>query len=228
MVLGEQVRDWVESCDDAKSHAENNFSVGYFGLAEVSDVFSNVVSHLRSRSWSTIFELNHTVVKLGRHGNNHVIEVRIEITTFGNIMTKWSSVVVSSQQVVRIVGKTGLMGTSFGKFWWPNTLVGILSLMDSHVWWPDSVMDLSLSEVPLLEVITSVLLMSRVNFGQVDHLGHEFSLSETLVDEKIVLLVHSAVTALAGSAKNFETSSQSKIEVRMCGSNNCRISMRKQ
>ena len=170
MVLGEQIRDWVESCNDAESHAENNFGVGYFGFAEVSDVFSNVVSHLGSRSWSAIFELNHTVVKLGRHSNNHVIVVGVEITTFGNIMTEWSSVVVSCQQVVRIVGETGLMGTSFGKFWWPNTLVGILSLMHSHVWWPDSVMDLSLSKVPLLEVITSVLLMGRVDFWQVDHL----------------------------------------------------------
>lgn len=226
MVFGEQVGDWVESCNDAKSHSENNFSVGNFGLAEVSDVFSNVVSHLGSRSWSTIFKLNHTVVKLGRHGNNHVIVVRVEITTFRNIMTEWSSVVVSCQQVVRIVGKTGLVSTSFGKFWWPNTLVGIFSLMHSHVWWPDSIMDLSLSEVPLLEVITSVLLMGRVNFRQVNHLGHEFSLSETLIDKQIVLLMHSAVTALAGSAENFETSSQSKIKVRMCGSNNCRISKR--
>jgi len=73
--------------------------------------------------------------------------------------------VVTSKQVVGVVGKTGLMGGGFGEFWRPNTLVSIFSLMDGHIGWPDSVMDLSLTEVPLLEVITSVLLMSWVNFG---------------------------------------------------------------
>lgn len=170
MVLGEQVRDWVESGNDAESHTKDNFSVRNFGLSKVRDVFGDVVSHLWCRSWSTIIELNHTVVKLRRHGNNHVIVVGIEITTFRNIMTERSSIVVSCQQIVGIVSKTGLVGTSFGEFRWPDTLVCILGLMDSHVWWPDSVMDLSLSEVPLLEVITSVLLMGWVNFGQVNHL----------------------------------------------------------
>jgi hypothetical protein len=93
-----------------------------------------------------------------------VIVVWVEITTFWDIMTEWCSIVITCQQVVRIVSETRLVSTSFGKFWWPDTLVGIFGLMDSHVWWPDSVMDLSLSEIPLLEVITSVFLMSWVNF----------------------------------------------------------------
>jgi len=71
-------------------------------------------------------------------------------------------------------------------------------------------MNLSLSEVPLLEVITSVLLMSWMNFGQVDHFASQFNLGETLVDKKIVLLMHSTVAALAGSAEDFETSSETK------------------
>ena len=44
-------------------------------------------------------------------------------------------------------------------------------------------MDLSLPVVPLLEVIALVLLMTRVDLGQEDHLVHEFTLVETLFDE---------------------------------------------
>jgi len=42
-------------------------------------------------------------------------------------------------------------------------------------------------------------------------------LSETLFDEEIVLLMHSTVATLTGSAENFEASSQSIIWIRMCG-----------
>jgi hypothetical protein len=69
--------------------------------------------------------------------------------------------------------------------------------------------DLALTEVPFLEVVRSVLLVSWVDLGQVYHLASKLNLSETLVDEQIILLMHGAVAALAGSAENFETSSQS-------------------
>ena len=122
------------------------------------------MSHLRGRSWSTIIVLNHTIMKLGWHGDNHVIVIRVEVSALWNIKTKWWRVVITSKQVVRVVGETRLMGGGLGEFWRPDTLIGVLSLMNGHVWWPDSVMDLSLAEIPLLEVITSVFLMSRVNF----------------------------------------------------------------
>ena len=54
--------------------------------------------------------------------------------------------------------------------------------MDSHIWRPHSVVDDSLSEVPFLEEITSVLLMSWVNLWEEDHLLHELGLLETLVN----------------------------------------------
>jgi hypothetical protein len=80
--------------------------------------------------------------------------------------------------------------------------------MDGHVGWPDSVVNLTLSEVPLLEVVRAVLLMTRMDLGQVDHLLSELDLGETFVDEEIVLLMHGTVATLAGSAENFEASSQ--------------------
>lgn len=121
-------------------------------------------------------------MELRGHGNNHVIEVGVEVTTLGHIKTEWRSVVVTCEQVVWVVSETRLVSSSLGKLWWPNTLVCIFSLMNSHVWWPNSVMDLTLSEVPLLEVVRAVLLMTWVNLREIDHLASEFNLGETFVD----------------------------------------------
>ena len=84
--------------------------------------------------------------------------------------------------------------------------------MDSHVWWPDSVRDSSLSVVPLLEEVRSVLLMGWMDLGKVDHLGFELLLLETLVHQEIVLLMHGTVASLAGSGEHLETSSQSIVK----------------
>jgi hypothetical protein len=122
-------------------------------MTKVANILSYIMSHLRSRRWCTIIVLDHTVVELGWHGNDHVIVVRVEITALWYIKTEWWSIVISSQQVVGIVSKTRLHETGFGQVWWPNSLVSVLSLMDRHVWWPNSVINLTLTEVPLLEVI---------------------------------------------------------------------------
>jgi len=50
--------------------------------------------------------------------------------------------------------------------------------------------------------------MGGVDLGEEDHLLHELALSETLVDEQVVLLVNSTVAALAGSAENLEPSAE--------------------
>lgn len=199
MVLGEHVRHRVESSNNTQCHANHNLCVRNLGLAEVRNVLSDIVSHLRSGGWGAIVVLNHTVMQLWRHSNNHVVEIWVEVTTFWHIETEWWRVVVACQQVVRIVDQTGLMGSSFGQFWRPNTLVGILGLMNSHIWWPHSVLDLALSKVPLLEVVRAILLVTRMDLGEVNHLVAELNLSETFINEQIVLLMHGAVAALACS-----------------------------
>ena len=50
--------------------------------------------------------------------------------------------------------------------------------------------------------------MTRVDFGQVDHLASELDLGETFVNKKIILLMHGTVAALASSGENLEASSQ--------------------
>ena len=69
--------------------------------------------------------------------------------------------------------------------------------MNSEIRSPHSVMNDSLSVVPFLEVISFVFLMSRMDSGGEDHLGHQFSLLETLVYEQIVLLMHGSMATLA-------------------------------
>ena len=118
---------------------------------------------------------------------------------------------VTGKQVVRIVRQAWLVSGGFGQIRRPHTLVGILRLMDGHVRGPDSVTDDALAVVPLLEVVTSVFLMSRVDLGEEDHLLHELTLFETFVDEQVVFLMHSTVAALASSAEDLETSAETKI-----------------
>ena len=50
--------------------------------------------------------------------------------------------------------------------------------------------------------------MLGVDFGKEDHLLHELSLGETLLNEEIVLLMHGAVATLARSGEDLETTSQ--------------------
>ena len=115
---------------------------------------------------------------------------------------------VSREQVVRIVDETRLMCTGLGELRGPHTHVGVLGLMDSHIWWPDSVMDLTLAEVPFLEEVTAVLLMAGMHLGEVDHLLLELHLGETLVHKKIVLLMHGTVATLTGSGEDLESTTE--------------------
>lgn len=137
-----------------------------------------------------------------------MIVVGVEISTLRNIDTERSLVVVSSKEVIRVVDHTGGMGQSLGEIWGPDTHVGVFGLMDSEVWRPHSVMDNSLSVVPLLEVVTSIFLMTGVDLRQEDHFIHELSLLETLVDKQIILLMHSTMATLTSSLPDLESSSE--------------------
>jgi hypothetical protein len=214
MVLGEQVRNGVENEGESADHTENNLGVGDLVSSEESDVFGNIVSHLGSGRRSSVIVLDHTVMELRGHGNNHVIEVGVEVTTLRYINSEGSGIMVTCQEVVRVVVETGVHGCGLGKFWGPHTHVGTFGLMDGLIWGPDSVMDDSLSVIPFLEVITSVLLMSGVDSWKVLHEGVHFLLLETLVHQEIVFLMHSSVASLARSGENLESSSQTILKIK--------------
>jgi hypothetical protein len=208
VVLGEEIRHWVESGDQSKGEAKHDLGVWDLGSGDVSEVLRNVVGHLWGGGWSSIFILDHTVMELWGHSNDHVIVVWVVVSALWHIKTEWWVVVVTGQEVVRVVDETWRVGKGLRKIWWPDSHVGILSLMHRHVWWPHSVMDHSLSVVPLLEEVTSVFLMTWVDLWEVDHLVGKLSLLETLVDEEIVLLMHGSVATLASSLEHLEASSE--------------------
>lgn len=109
MVLCEQVADRVEGGNDAADHANHDLLVWRFVLTKVSKILRHIMGHLRSRRGSSIFVLDHAVVELRGHSNDHVIIVGVEITTLGNVQTEGSIVVITSKQVVRIVDQAWLM-----------------------------------------------------------------------------------------------------------------------
>lgn len=121
------------------------------------------MSHLRSTCWCSVIIFDHSIMKLRRHSNNHMIEVRIVISTFWDIKTEWGVIMITSHEVIWIVNKTWLMSGSLCEFWRPNTIIGIFCLMYSEVRSPDSIMNLSLSVIPFLEIISFIFLMCWVD-----------------------------------------------------------------
>ncbi len=167
------------------------------------------MSHLRCTRRSAVVVFYHAIVQLRRHSDDHVIEVGIEVSAFWNIMAEGRVVMEPSHDVVGIVDKTRRVGVHLGEVRRPHSLVGAFGLMHSEVRRPHSVVNDSLSVVPFLEEITFVLLVSWVQLGQEYHFVDEFSLLETLVDQQIIFLVNSSVTALASPLKHLESSPQS-------------------
>lgn len=208
VVLRKHVRDGQEGEADGEHHHDHDFGVGHFRVAKIGNVLSDVVCHLGCRSWRAIIVFHHAIMELGRHGNDHVIIVGIEVAALRDVKTERWCIMVACQQVVGVVGQTRLHVTSLGQIWGPDALISVLGLMDCHVGWPDAIIDPALTIVPLLKVVTAVLLVTRMHLGQVNHLFDEFRLLETLIDEQIVFLVHCTVASLARTGKDLEAASQ--------------------
>ena len=71
-------------------------------------------------------------------------------------------------------------------------------------------MNLSLSEVPLLEVVTSMLLMTWMDLWEVDHFWHKLNLVETLVYKQVIFLMDSSMASLTSSLEDLEASPKSQ------------------
>jgi len=100
VVLGEEVADGVDGCTNGESHADDNLGVRHLVSSNEAEVLGDIMSHLRSRRGSSIVVLNHTVVQLRGHCNDHMVEVGIEVSSFWDIETEWWVVVVTGEQIV--------------------------------------------------------------------------------------------------------------------------------
>lgn len=114
MVLGKHVTHRPHCSEYESNHGDNNHGIWSFIHAHILQELTDIVSHLRSRGRSAIIVLYHTVMQLGRHCYDHMIEVGIEVTTFWHIVTKGRVVVVTCHYVVRIVDDSTTMGSSSG------------------------------------------------------------------------------------------------------------------
>lgn len=128
-----------------------------------------------------------------------MVIVGVEVLSFRDISSNRGLVSISGHQVVDKVVDAGVESVSGCQIFWPQTSVGVLGLMDCEIWRPNSVMNNSLSIVPLLEIVALIFLMSRMEFLKENHFIHQLSLSESLIDHNVILFMDESMTACAHS-----------------------------
>jgi len=114
VILGEEVRDWVEGCNQSKGEAKHNLGVWDLGSGNVSEVLRNVMGHLWGGGRSSIVILDHTIMELWGHSNDHVIVVWVVVSSLWHIKTERWVVMVTGQEVVRVVDETWRVGKGLG------------------------------------------------------------------------------------------------------------------
>lgn len=76
-----EVFEWHEEETSRNNHPLPDFliwsTISVTSLHEVDEV-SNIIGHLRGGGWSTIFVVDHTILELSGHTNDHVVEVGVE------------------------------------------------------------------------------------------------------------------------------------------------------
>lgn len=128
-----------------------------------------------------------------------MIVVRVEVLSFWDISANRRLVAISCHQIINKVINSRVESISGCEIFGPQTSISVFSLMDSEIWRPNSVMNNSLSIVPLLEIIAFILLMSWVEFLKENHFINQFSLRESLINHNIILFMNESVTSCANS-----------------------------
>lgn len=147
-------------------------------------------------------------MELRRHGDDHVIEVGVEVSAFGYIVAERRVVVVACEEIVGVVDESRLVRSDLSEVGRPGSSVGVLGLVLGEVGRPHSVVDHPLSEVPLLEIVALVFLVSGVDLRSIHHLVYQLSLSKSLVHQQVVFFVNGSMTTLAGPLEDLEPSPQ--------------------
>ena len=80
VVLGEEVGDAVKHGKHPDGSPHGDLGVWVFRFVQIGEILRNIVSHLWGGSWGSVVILDHAVVELWGHTDNHVIEIRVEIT----------------------------------------------------------------------------------------------------------------------------------------------------
>lgn len=91
-----------------------------------------------------------------------MIEIGIEVFSFGNINSFRSFVVISGKDIVDIVNTTG-SHSDFREISRPDSSISVFGFILRIVWGVDSIMDISISVFPFLVIILFEMMMSRVD-----------------------------------------------------------------
>lgn len=159
----------------SEDHEVSGFFIGSLvtvSSLHVRDEVGDIISQLGSGGGGTIFVFEHTIIKLSGHTNDHMIIVRVEVFTLGDIDTIRGLVVITGQDVEDIVDTTG-SESNLGKIDGPDTVVGVLTLILREIRGIDSVVDVSVSFIPFLIVVLLVMMMGRMD-GEVGDESSQF------------------------------------------------------
>jgi len=206
--LGSQVSERIDNEPAGEEHPMLKFEFGSLvtdsSLGEADEV-GDIESHLGSGGGGTVFVFEHTIIELSGHTDNHVIEVRVEVFTLGDINTIRSLVVITGQEVIDIVNTSGSK-FDLRQINGPDTTVSVLSLILRVVGRVDSIVGKSVSVIPFLVVVLLEMMMGGMD-GEVADEGSEFKLFVGLVEQDIVFLEDHTVTVGTVSSEDEETSS---------------------
>lgn len=168
------------------------------------DEVADVVSHLRSGGGSAVFVVDHAVLELSGHTNDHVVEVWVEGFALRDIHAIWWLEVVARHDVVDVVDASW-SHSDLAEVCGPDTSVGILCLILTVVRRIHPIVNVPISLIPFLEVVLLEVLVGWMDLEVLGNPCGQLKLLVSLVQQVIVLLgVHAmAVAAILG--ENLET-----------------------
>lgn len=170
------------------------------------DEVGDVEGHLRSGCGRSVLVVEHAVLELAGHTDDHVVEVGVEALSSGHLDAEGRLVVVAGRNVVDVVGASG-SHADLGEVGGPDSAVRVLGLVLREVGGVDAVVDDSVALVPLLVVVLLEVVVSGVNGEAGADESGELNLLVGLVEEQVVFLEHHAVavSAVAGEDQKAAT-----------------------
>lgn len=107
--LGPEVSDGVDHDESGADDGEEELSVSEedtLSSLHVGDEVGHIIGHLGSGGSGVIVVVNHIVLELSGHTDDHVIEVGVEVLSFGDIDSGRRRVLVSGEDVVDVGDST--------------------------------------------------------------------------------------------------------------------------
>lgn len=101
-------------------------------------------------------------MQLPGHTDNHVVEIGIEVFSLWNVHSIWGFEMIAGHDIVDVVDSSW-SESDFEEISWPDSTVGVFSLILGIIWSVNVIMNISVSFIPLLIIILLEVLMCGVN-----------------------------------------------------------------